>query len=230
MYFRNLTNIEKSIKDIFLGDSYSKKPVFRNIRFDPRSVIVRQIQKSTNLYSTQSQIPATISPKNNVKSNKTGVVLKSSKNATGFSPMTTSKPLVKDEPEFNEDDLPVIQGSFKISKTEADITEKKTEVSETKVKQDKATNAPTARTTFKESSVTSAVYKIPGTKGTITKVVSPTVSISTTPLTTSTNTTTTTRSTASSTVSISTTSVTTSVDGFENILKFKGKYRKIGVF
>ncbi|ERL95867.1 hypothetical protein D910_00491 [Dendroctonus ponderosae] len=120
-----------------------------------------------------------------------GVVLKSTKNSTAFSSVTsTAKPIIKDEPEFNEEDLPVIQGSFMISKTEADITQKKTGTSETKGRPDKPTNAPTRKTTFKESSVTSAPYKIPGIKGKITKVISPTAPSSTTPLTTQSTTTT----------------------------------------
>uniref|UniRef100_A0AAR5PWV3 Peptidase S1 domain-containing protein n=1 Tax=Dendroctonus ponderosae TaxID=77166 RepID=A0AAR5PWV3_DENPD len=179
----DLTNIEKAIKDIFLSDSYAKKPIFRNVRFDPRSIMIRQVQKTAS--------GPTVPPKNSLKPNKMGVVLKSTKNSTAFSSVTsTAKPIIKDEPEFNEEDLPVIQGSFMISKTEADITQKKTGTSETKGRPDKPTNAPTRKTTFKESSVTSAPYKIPGIKGKITKVISPTAPSSTTPLTTQSTTTT----------------------------------------
>lgn len=147
--------------------------------------MIRQVQKTTS--------SPTVPAKNTLKPNKMGVVLKSSKNSTSFSSVTsTAKPIIKDEPEFNEEDLPVIQGSFMISKTDADITQKKTGTSEAKGRADKPTNAPTRKTTFKESSVTSAPYKIPGTKGKITKVISPTAPSPTTPLTTQSTTITTT--------------------------------------
>ncbi|XP_076262079.1 uncharacterized protein LOC143197460 isoform X2 [Rhynchophorus ferrugineus] len=202
----NLTNIEKAIRDIFLSDAFSKKPIFRNIRFDSKSILVKQLQEGASVYSAPSAVTSPPpSFKSNVKSGKMGVVLKSPKNMTVSPSTTSSKPIIKDEPEFNEEDLPVIQGSFKISKTEADITEKKTEAPVQKVKIEKTTSAPTKKTTFKESSVTSALYKIAGDK---TKVgVTATTTTSTT--TTSTKTPVTTKQAATTTSSTTTTSTTT---------------------
>ncbi|XP_066259069.1 uncharacterized protein [Euwallacea similis] len=203
----DLTNIENAIKDIFLSDAYSKKPIFRNVRFDSRSINVKQVaQKSSSPYYMQP-LTTTLSPKNAVKSNKMGVVLKSAKNV---SVTTTAKPIIN-EPDFNEEDLPVIQGSFKISKTEADITEKKTE--ETKARTEKSTSIATQQTTFKETSVTSATYKIPGNKGKVTKVVTPeaissTITISTT--------------TAASAVPTTPAIITTTTKPMENTPKFIG--------
>ncbi|XP_030746349.1 uncharacterized protein LOC115875103 isoform X2 [Sitophilus oryzae] len=160
----NLTNIEKAIKDILLSDTTSKKPVFRNIRFDSKSILVKQIQEGAGVYSAPSTVTSTPTIKSNLKSNSMGVVLKTKSSTTLAPTTTTSKSATKDEPEFNEEDLPVIQGSFKITKTDADITEKKTEASAVKTKPEKVTSASVRKTTFKESSVTSALYKIAGDK------------------------------------------------------------------
>lgn len=151
--------------------------------------------------------------KSPVKANKMGVVVKSPKNSTGINlPVVTTtspKPIIN-EPDFNEADLPVIQGSFTISKTEADITEKKPDITETKAKPEKSTTVSPRKTTFKETSVTSAPYKIPGNKGKVTKVES------TTPVST------TLKTTVSTTRSTSVTTPITTEEGItEN--QFKGK-------
>ncbi|XP_060516368.1 serine protease nudel-like [Cylas formicarius] len=177
----NLTNIEKALKDILLSDALSKKPIFKNVRFDPRSVVVRLTPDGSNAYSPPSHITSASNSKSSSKSK--GVVLKSPKNIT-----TSPKPFLKDEPDFNEEDLPVIQGSFKISKTEADITEKKTDAATTKAKTSTTSTTTMKITTVKESSTTSAFYKITTDKPkptTTTAVTSPLPRSSEVPQTTS---------------------------------------------
>lgn len=119
------------------------------IRFDPKSVEIKHIRE-VDLYQRTATKPKETK-------NKTSVVLKSTRKNTT---VTTTLPVKKktEEVEIKEEDLPVIQGSFKISKTDADITEKKTEnVSTPKPK----TTTQTIKTsTLKETSVTSALYKI----------------------------------------------------------------------
>lgn len=59
---------------------------------------------------------------NNVKSN---VVRKPNSNLTLTAHIPVKRKPIIEEPEINEEELPVVQGSFKITKTEADLTEKK---------------------------------------------------------------------------------------------------------
>ncbi|XP_019869370.2 serine protease nudel isoform X2 [Aethina tumida] len=156
------SSVEKNIKDILLSDAISRKPVFRNIRFDPRSVYVRQTLETEKLHTSP-----VLKPKENFKTIKSGVVLKTHNYNISHLPVPPTRKLpVKEDTSIKEaedtddvGDLPVIQGSFKISKTEADITEKKSETTTAKP-YTKISQSPTKKTTFKESSVTSALYKI----------------------------------------------------------------------
>ncbi|CAH0562093.1 unnamed protein product [Brassicogethes aeneus] len=156
---KNASSVEKNIKDILLTDAISRKPIFKNIRFDPRSVHVRQTIESEKLHSVANNHQA---KDNNLKAIKTGVVIKTHNHNVSHITVPTKKPIVKDEIDIKEEDLPVIQGSFKISKTEADITEKKTEPTTTNKSPTVKVTFPSSikKTTFKESAVTSALYKI----------------------------------------------------------------------
>ncbi|XP_008190743.1 uncharacterized protein LOC103312277 isoform X2 [Tribolium castaneum] len=146
---KNVSNLEKTIRDILITDAISRKPVFRMIRFDPKSIEIKQI-RDVDTYQRSATKPKDTK-------NKTSVVLKTPRKNTT---LTTTLPVKKktDEIEIKEEDLPVVQGSFKISKTDADITEKKTENVSTP--KPKITTQATKTTTIKETSVTSALYKI----------------------------------------------------------------------
>nr|XP_023014445.1 cell wall protein DAN4 [Leptinotarsa decemlineata] len=162
---RNVSNIEKAIKDILLTDAISRNSVFKNVRFDPKHISVRQI-----LSNEIPQQPSPVSSSHVVPTDsrkvvvttKPSVVLRPSNKTTTSHAHIPKKPIVIDDLEnIKEEDLPVIQGSFKISKTDADITEKKTEQSTSKPKiSEKTTTSSVKKSTFKESSVTSALYKI----------------------------------------------------------------------
>ncbi|KAJ3639838.1 hypothetical protein Zmor_003173 [Zophobas morio] len=175
---KNVSNIEKTIRDILITDAISRKPVFRMIRFDPKSVEVKQIREVESYQRTATK------PKD-PKPTKSGVVVKSP-------PLTTNVPVKKktasEETESKEEGSPVVQGSFKISKTDADITEKKTDNTTPKPK---STTLSTKATTLKDSSVTSALYKIAA----IEKLNKTSSTISTTTTTTTSTTTATTKTT-----------------------------------
>ncbi|CAH1103275.1 unnamed protein product [Psylliodes chrysocephalus] len=157
---KNVSNIEKAIKDILITDAISRHPVFKNIRFDARHITVRQvlsndvvqhINPSSSLIIPSDHSTIAISSKNNG-------ILKSFNKTSPALTIPAKKPAATEELEqIKDEDLPVVQGSFKISKTDADITEKKTELSTIKPK---PTQPSIKKTTFKESSVTSALYKI----------------------------------------------------------------------
>jgi hypothetical protein len=187
---RNISNIERTIRDVLITDAISRKPVFRMIRFDPKSVEVKQIRE-VDLYQRTATKPKDMT----VKPTKNGVVLKSPRNTSANLPV---KKKVVEEIDVKDEDLPVIQGSFKISKTDADITEKKTE----NTPKPKSTTLPTKTSTLKDTSVTSALYKIAAieklskTSTTKAKPTATTAATITTPPTTATTTTTTTTTTS----------------------------------
>lgn len=114
------------------------------IRFDPKHIEVVKIKDFVYRPKTSKKPKETKTSK--------GVVFKTTTRPTIKS--TTTKQI--DEIEINENDLPVVQGSFKISKTEADITEKKTDKTISKVRSTTTTNKPTTR----KEAVTSSLYKI----------------------------------------------------------------------
>ncbi|CAH2008583.1 unnamed protein product [Acanthoscelides obtectus] len=162
---RSISNIEKAIKDILLTDAISRNSVFKNVRFDQRSLTVRQI------LSSSKEIPYSYA----VSESATTKTILDSK---PFNRATTSSfPTFRRNESRNEDTTTkkgsLVHGSFKISKTDADITEKK---SDTSVEKPKAP-ATIKKTTLKDTSVTSALYKIAA----IEKVTSTPLSSSTTP-------------------------------------------------
>ncbi|XP_050497311.1 uncharacterized protein LOC126878565 isoform X2 [Diabrotica virgifera virgifera] len=168
---RNVSNIEKAIKDILITDAISRHSVFKNIRFDPKYITVRQVLSNDIIHQINLN-PSLITPSDHMIKGtvpaKTNVVLRSYTNKTSATiAVSTNKPaepVMKSVPEhtdqIKEHHVPLIQGSFKISKTDADITEKKIEQSTVKFKPEKPTQAFSKKSTFKESSITSALYKM----------------------------------------------------------------------
>ncbi|XP_044766031.1 serine protease nudel-like isoform X2 [Coccinella septempunctata] len=110
---RSSTSLEKLIGDAIIADLISKKPIFKNIRFASGSLRIQEISQAVP-HSTK------IATHNETRK-KSGVVLKTPvlKNislAIGTNPKKKSSMETKKASS--------VQGSFKISKTEADITEK----------------------------------------------------------------------------------------------------------
>ncbi|KAK4871464.1 hypothetical protein RN001_015588 [Aquatica leii] len=143
---RNISNLEKTLKEILLNDSLSRRPVFRHVRFDPRSVQIRQVLDNTTLHDkVVTKLKDAVKP-------KPGVFLKPNyKQSTNA---TTEQSIKKLEETIVDKQLPILQGSFEISKTEADITEKKN------LGKVVTTLKPTTKTTPKGAFVTSNFYKI----------------------------------------------------------------------
>lgn len=188
-----MTHVEAVLRDILLNDAASRRPVFGNIRFDPRSVQIGQILGG----EIQDQRVIT-KPKENAKSSN-GVLLKPTYKRNASSEWPMRRKTTTSEPEFKDEELPVIQGSFQISKTEADITEKKNVTTSQRPATKKAS-------TLRETSVTSAFYKI----GTAEKQPKPSTSKPPSTKTITTTTKPTTSSTPSSTTPF--TSPTTPID------------------
>ncbi|KAL3290131.1 hypothetical protein HHI36_023496 [Cryptolaemus montrouzieri] len=113
---RSNTPIEKVIGDVITSDLLSKKPIFRNVRFVPGSMRIQDVNLKPTTSTKLSSLNAT--------RKKSGIVLKHpaspiSKN-TSLTIGSNSKKKIPAEGKKPSS----AQGSFKISKTEADITEK----------------------------------------------------------------------------------------------------------
>ncbi|VVC93640.1 unnamed protein product [Leptidea sinapis] len=129
-----VNNIEESLKNILLQDLQSKNSAFGQIKIDPNSIIIKRDLEHTyhseqfvkealneSLTISQSKITPTQLGNDKITQSRVGVVRK-----------TTVKPQNKkdnrkdpDEPDIDTENIPVVQGSFQITKTEADITENK---------------------------------------------------------------------------------------------------------
>lgn len=188
-----MTNIEKTIRDTLLGDALSKRPIFRNVRFDPKNITVK-ISLETNSVHQRNDSKEPLRTRN-------PVVLKPKPR-----PNVTLSASLPVKPKSESDNKKqsgagLAQGSFKISKTEADITEKKSlpDVYTTTHK----TTTSRKTTTIRSVPSTSVLHKI----AVVEKTSKPTISSSST---TTTSTSTTTTTSKPSTTEINTTTTLTS--------------------
>ncbi|XP_059051253.1 uncharacterized protein LOC131846052 isoform X2 [Achroia grisella] len=127
----SVANIEESLKNILVQDLTSKHPAFgQTIKVDTSSIVIKRDLEHT--YHSESYVKEAMNesmttsypkpsgsqvPKDKTLQSRVGVVRK-----------TTIKPGKKgdpDEPDIDTENIPVVQGSFQITKTEADITENK---------------------------------------------------------------------------------------------------------
>ncbi|XP_014367027.2 uncharacterized protein LOC106717643 isoform X1 [Papilio machaon] len=171
----SVSNIEDSLKNIIVQDLLSKQPSFGQIKIDINSIAIKRDLKHT--YHSESQVMealnetlASYQPKqlsNQNGSDKTlqsriGVVRK-----TTVKPNQPSKKRDPDEPDIDTENIPVVQGSFQITKTEADITENKHSNVPAKrdeklshkpvpVKSTTTTKAPTTKITITQPPITKA--------------------------------------------------------------------------
>nr|XP_022915185.1 serine protease nudel-like [Onthophagus taurus] len=164
---RTITNIEKILRDALVSDALSKKPIFKNIRFDSRSISIKLI-KEQNLYQRSSKPkPIEILKPDNSKpleNLKPTTKLRIEKPIKDSITIPTKRPEIQ-EVNVEEENLPVIQGSFQISKTEADIAVNKKPEQQQSVK----------KGNLKETAVTSSYYKI----ASVDQVSKPTVKVPT---------------------------------------------------
>lgn len=154
--YRNPANVEKAIKDILLTDAISRNSVFKNIRFDPRYVKISQIIDNN---SYQSSSFSSKLPENTAPSPSNSGVIRKINNKT--SPSNLKKSSSHDSGKNIDGRISEVGGSFKISKTDADITEKKGENTPKRNNGlNKSTLHPNKKKTINETSVTSSLYKI----------------------------------------------------------------------
>ncbi|XP_017781082.1 PREDICTED: serine protease nudel-like isoform X2 [Nicrophorus vespilloides] len=206
---RHFTNVEKALKDILLSDAVSRKPIFRTVRFDPRSINIRQSAESEayqRVITKPKELPKVRPP----------VVLHkptAKPNLTVTADLPVKKRPIVEEIDIKEDNLPVIQGSFKISKTEADITEKKSIPTTFETTHKPKTTSSQKVPTLKETAVTSAPFKL------ATAEKSPKPSSTTT--TTTATTTSTAKTITSTTSTTTTTEKTTTTERTTTVPEFK---------
>ncbi|XP_053619446.1 mucin-3B-like isoform X2 [Plodia interpunctella] len=126
-----VSNIEETLKNILVQDILSKHPAFGpTIKIDTSSIVIKRDLEHT--YHSESFVkeamnesmatnyPKALPPQNSKD--------KPTQTRVGVVRKTTVKPGKKsdpDEPEIDTENIPVVQGSFQITKTEADITENK---------------------------------------------------------------------------------------------------------
>ncbi|KAK5639362.1 hypothetical protein RI129_011854 [Pyrocoelia pectoralis] len=187
---RSTANLEKILRDALVNDSIARRPVFRHVRFDPKSIQIRQILDLEA--ASQKVITRT---KDNLKP-KNPVLLKSNQRTNTSAP---SDVLPKRQPDLQEivPKRPVSHGSFEISKTDADITEKKETRTTTTLKP-----MPTRTNTAKPTTITRNFFKV----ATVSKEI-----VRTTTTSEKTNSTTTVATTKSSTVTSASPPTTTAV-------------------
>ncbi|KAF5300956.1 hypothetical protein FQA39_LY10926 [Lamprigera yunnana] len=155
---RNVSNLEKTIKDILLNDSMSRRPIFRHIRFDPKSVLVRKTLENDSLHEKViTKIKENTKPKVGV------VYTPSSKQNTNN---VTEVPVQKrPDPIFIKKENPLSHGFFEVSKTDADITEKKENNKFISTIKPSTKITAIVKSTTKGASVTNNFYKV----GTVSK-------------------------------------------------------------
>ncbi|XP_058056422.1 mucin-2 [Anopheles bellator] len=140
-----INNVEEHIRTAFLSEVLNPNSAFKSIRIDPDSIEIKRLLDQdvlkTALLTRHEAFPPTV-----VKPGQSGVdghdgrhVTKKSgvieKTIHKFTPRVPPHgggggaagppPLVEAESDIDMDNLPVIQGSFEITKTDADITQKR---------------------------------------------------------------------------------------------------------
>ncbi|CAH0405306.1 unnamed protein product [Chilo suppressalis] len=129
-----VANIEETLKNILVQDILSKHPAFgQTIKVDTSSIVIKRDLEHT--YHSESYVkeamnesmatnypksPSPQSGKDKTLQTRVGVVRK-----TTVKPNAPGKKDDSDEPEIDLENIPVVQGTFQITKTEADITENK---------------------------------------------------------------------------------------------------------
>ncbi|CAB3256520.1 unnamed protein product [Arctia plantaginis] len=170
-----LSNIEETLKNILIQDLNSKHPaVGQTIKVDTSSIIIKRDLEHT--YHSESYVKEAMNESMSITSPK-GTPLPAGTDKTlqtrvGVVRKTTVKPNQKkdpDEPDIDTENIPVVQGSFQITKTEADITENKKINSSPPRHDDKLSHKPTPVKTATTTTTTKAPVTKPTTRTTSTK-------------------------------------------------------------
>ncbi|XP_049302708.1 mucin-2 [Bactrocera dorsalis] len=232
---QNIHSVEDYIKESLFLETTAAKSLYRSLRIDAESVEIKRILdesvvRAASLFKDAVQQPTSQSQLEKRLMKKPNAPTLLSKPATTVKPRTTHRPhSVDDEPDVDVENAPVIQGSFEgsfeITKTDADISRKK--VTPTKAYTSlppKAVTPFALRVKPKKPSIeklttiipqnqpsptTSAATSTSTTRGTSTVKTTRTTSTTTTSTTTTTTTTTTRKPTTTSTSTTTTTTTTT---------------------
>lgn len=169
-----MSNIEETLKNILVQDLLSKHPAFGQIKIDTSSIVIKRDLEHT--YHSESFVkeamnesmavnhpktPPSQNGKDKTLQTRVGVVRK-----TTVKPNQPAKKKDPDEPEIDTENIPVVQGSFQITKTEADITENKQSSSPSR-HDDKSSHKPS--TAHKNTSTRISTLKPATTRPTTTK-------------------------------------------------------------
>ncbi|XP_055903763.1 mucin-5AC [Eupeodes corollae] len=135
---QNIHSVEEYIKESLFLETTALKSLYRSLRIDPESVEVKrildeQLVKSASLSrdtqtnpTSQTQLEKRLLKKGGFHEKPT---LKTLPNASSKTKLSKPPHSVDDEPDVDVENAPVIQGSFEgsfeITKTDADITQKK---------------------------------------------------------------------------------------------------------
>ncbi|XP_030027559.2 uncharacterized protein LOC115445432 isoform X2 [Manduca sexta] len=174
----SVSNIEETLKNVLIHDINSKQSAFGQIKIDPSSIIIKRDLEHT--YHSESYVKEALNEsmatnhqksltpqagKDKTLQTRVGVVRK-----TTVKPSQGIKRKDPDEPDIDTENIPVVQGTFQITKTEADITENKHNASPPR-QEDKSshktqvTKAPTIKSTTTTKTPTTKSF----TKATTTK-------------------------------------------------------------
>lgn len=176
-YFSTLSNIEETLKNILIQDLNSKNPAIgQTIKVDTSSIVYKRDLQHT--YHSESYVKEAMNENMTItstKGNQSPLPAGSDKTLqtrVGVVRKTTVKPNQKkdpDEPDIDTENIPVVQGSFQITKTEADITENKKMNSSPPRHDDKSSHKNTPVKTATTTTTTKAPVTKPTTRSTTTK-------------------------------------------------------------
>ncbi|XP_050095677.1 uncharacterized protein LOC126577783 [Anopheles aquasalis] len=148
-----INNVEEHIRTAFLSEVLNPNSPFKSIRIDPDSIEIKRLldqdvlktalltrqhetyPSGTMVKPSQSAPPSSDHTETRHVTKKTGVIEKTIHKFTPRVPASAAAPapdtrggsvlLEAAESDIDMDNLPVIQGSFEITKTDADITQKR---------------------------------------------------------------------------------------------------------
>ncbi|XP_053665616.1 uncharacterized protein LOC128714760 [Anopheles marshallii] len=179
-----INNVEEHIRTAFLSEVLNPNSAFKNIRIDPDSIEIKRLLDQevlkTALLTRHEPFPSVVKPSGGGGpfeqdqrhvTKKTGVIEKTIHKFTprvtpappGRVPTDGSKGIVEAESDIDMDNLPVIQGSFEITKTDADITQKRTGAGSST---DPAGRVPAVASTLKPFTVSPAQITVRGNEKT----------------------------------------------------------------
>ncbi|CAO1321448.1 unnamed protein product [Diamesa serratosioi] len=144
-----ITNVEEHIKNAFISETATMESTFKNLKIDSDTIEIKrlldqEVLRQASFFKEQTQepntmIPTTVIPLDELTNNNKKVMSTEKvkpKLSTSTSKYSTKK---KDsyhqkgaihESDIDMENLPVIQGSFEITKTDADIAQKRSDANQ----------------------------------------------------------------------------------------------------